>query len=236
MFFFKPKIDFSELEPFLQLENVLRMYAEPILQEHGFKMTIDHEYPWIFFRKNFGNFQHELRIALSDTSISPGGALFSCEWSIFSEEYNTWHLEQFGEPSLVPEIASWDDYSCEKLDNRFRTVDGYIREYDLGKFSTKKLMNHFIKQTLEVRIPMLQNYSDWTKLMEWNITQLKHLGIDKIVDCCIFAKDLKRAGSILKQAEDYLTINDEEYEFRAKKIAERKNYLRRILRADSTKI
>lgn len=228
MLFKKRKIDFSEQSAFSQLENALQKYVAPELQQLGFKMTIDLEYYWIYFKRKYGDFIHEIRIVLSDDSKSPGKALFHSDWSIYSQEYEKWHLEQFGEMDGVPEVASWDDHSNEKLDDKYRkiSIGGYYKEYDLGKYTTEKLMNHFLKQTLDVRIPLLEKYSDWKLLAEWSMKELDHMGVDKIVDCFLMAKDYNSAGNILKQAEDYLKVNPEEYEFRAKKIAERKNYLR----------
>ncbi len=231
MFFRRKNIEFSNQQPFNQLENVLKKYIEPRLLEFGFKMYKDVQYHTFSFKRKYKQFEHEIIFNLSHDSLTPGGALFFSEWSIYYNDYFDWHFKNYGEYCLTPEFASWDDNSCEKIDDKYCKPDfhGHSKEYDLGNYSTKKLMAHYLKQTLDIRLPMLEYYSEWSKLGDWNSIQLAHLGIAKIFDCYILANDINRAGSVLKQAEDYLKINTDELEYRSKIIEKRKEYLKKLI-------
>lgn len=228
MFFWKRHIEFADLTPFYQLESALIKYIKPKLSELGFKMSKDIEFKQIYFTKEVGQFKQSICFNISDNSTSPGGALFETEWSIYSDIYEKWHQKHFGNLLMPNELATWFD-SHKKIDNKYCkiTYGRLKKEYDLGRYTTKKLMLHLLKQTIKIRIPMLESYLDWNKLAEWNSESFSHLNIDKIFDCYILANNFKKAASTLKQHEDYLKINIEFYDHRVKMINLRKNFLKK---------
>jgi len=231
MFFKRKNIEFSNQLPFNQLESVLKKHIQPKLLELGFKMLVDKEFNYILFSRNFDQFEHIIQFKLLNESKTNGKVIFRIEWFVVSDFYCEWHLKKYGDYCLTNELASWTDSSCPEIDKKYCKVkhNGFSVEYDLACVSTEKLMSHILKQTIDIRVPMLKYYSNWRNLGDWNSKELAHLGIAKIFDCYILANDIKKAGSVLKQAEDYLKMNTEEFEYRTKVIEKRKTLLKKII-------
>ena len=217
--FFWPKREFFDLPHKQRLEKIIETYMEPKFKELGFawvkeeKMSEDlveliedqigkklkkyQQYHAQYFVRTQNDFQQKIIIEREQDGIE---LLFSTRWEIESKSYEKWIMETYNEDMGAFGMFGKDDNSDHRIKTRYRTgFAGF--SFNLNQYSTKKIADLFWKETLNVRIPDLEQYSNWDNLIEfWKGIELPMV-YQFFVDYSIMNRDYKEAGRILDLTE-----------------------------------
>ncbi len=221
--FLKPKREFGELVNKERFEKILEKYIAPKLSELGFVWTKE---------RAFSEEEIEIVKSLSTSVKSPeklfigdsferergkmldtivikrnghaGRLLFSAEWSIDYLPYEAWHLKNFDEEPNAFSVYSWFDGDDKRISSKYRKEHRGITEYDLSRYTTSNVMEHFLEQTLRIRLPDLEKYNTIQDLITLLESRNEPYAYEMMFDFYMMNNEVDKAGRTLKWAEDNL--------------------------------
>ena len=218
--FLKPKLEFNDLNNQDRLHHVLEKYLWPELSQLGFEWTkevaLSDDTQQVFeseisrallpHEKFIDQFFHRTRGEIIDKIIISrdefeGRLMFSCDWEISYEPYEKWHTKTYREKPYWNSIYGWSDTDDKVIDHKFRKKHAAFFVYDLSRFSTDKLMQHFLDQTKNIRIPQLEKYESIGDAIALLESLHDSVFYSVMFDFYMIERQYKKAGSILHWAE-----------------------------------
>ncbi len=221
--FLKPKREFGEFVNKERFEKILEKYIVPKLTELGFNWTKERYFseeeikiiksvsthiksPDKLFTGH--TFERERGEMLDSITIKrderAGRLLFSAEWSIGYLPYEAWHLKKFDEEPYTYGIHSWFDDDNKQIDSKYRKEYRGITKYDLSRYTTSNVMEHFLEQTLTIFLPQLERYNSIQDLIVLLESLNEPYLYEVMFDFYMINNEAEKAGRTLKWAEDNL--------------------------------